>query len=78
MRLSLLALVLSLTGCGGGPAGNPEVLERIGGLSDCAVLQDEFDTAEAVHGQSTAGSERAVMATAHMQAAVDRMESLGC
>lgn len=73
MRTLLAAggVVLILAGCSAPaePVGNPEVLERIGGMEDCTALQQEFDTADASSGEA---------ATAYMKAADERMREVGC
>lgn len=60
------------------PSGNPEVYRRIGGMTDCAALQAEFDQADENRGNQPAGSEQAEWSTNYMMAADDRMREVGC
>jgi len=77
--LVLGPLVVLLAGCGGGDQpGNPKVYDRIASLTDCAALQQEFDTAAASHDRAAAGSDQAEAATSYMEAADDRLKELNC
>lgn len=49
-----------------------------GGLTDCAAVQQEFDTAAASNDRAEAGTDEAVTTLAYMQAAQDRLEELDC
>ena len=78
--LGLMSAVL-LCGCNK-PAqsrpGSPEVYQRIAGLSDCRLLQGEFDTASANHGRSGASLAQMEAASGYMAAADERMRAVGC
>lgn len=58
--------------------GDDAVYDRIGSLSDCQALQDEFDSAAADHDRAVPGSDEAEAATSYMLAAEDRRDVLGC
>lgn len=85
LGLGVLLIVLGqLVGGSGGatptPAGNPEVYARIAAMTDCAALQQSFDTAFENHGRDRARGRHdlAVISTAYMGAADDRMRQIGC
>lgn len=73
--LTLLTTLAALTACGGTTEaggdrpGSPAVYDRIAGLTDCAQVQQEFDTAETNGGEA---------GTAYMKAADERMKELDC
>lgn len=77
--LAALAIVF-LAACAGDSArpGNPAVYDRIGGLTDCAMLQTEFDLAMTNHDRAPAGTEERRWTLAYAQAADDRMRKIGC
>lgn len=60
--------------------GAPEVYSRINGLTNCAALQAEFNTAAAAHARDTARgrTDLAEIDTSYMEAAEGRMKTLGC
>lgn len=58
--------------------GSLEAYRRIRAMTDCTVLQGEFDQAAANHDAAEAGSPAALAATGFMTAADDRMRELGC
>jgi hypothetical protein len=60
--------------------GNPDVYRRIAKLTDCARLQDEFDTAETNHERDIARgrTDLAEIDTSYMTAADERMQQVGC
>jgi hypothetical protein len=89
MRTTLIALALTfgVTACSApaeeAPApeetvGNPAVYERINGLTDCAELQKEFDTASTHNDGAEPGTDEYRATTAYMEAADARMQEVGC
>jgi len=86
VTVAVCATILLLSGCGSSSEptttpslpGEPDVYARIAAETDCAALQDEFDTADAAHERADAGSHAAEVALSYMQAADDRMEEVGC
>lgn len=77
----ILGIVLMVANGGGSSSerpGTPAVYDRIASETDCAILQGEFDTAEAGHSRAAAGSTAAKIATSYMQAADERMRAVGC
>ena len=58
--------------------GSQAVYERIGGLTDCAALQLEFDQAFTDHQSAPAGSNGKAWTLGYMEAAQRRMETLSC
>lgn len=60
--------------------GNPEVYRRIEGMTDCAVLQKEFDTAAGNRrfAESQGNQRAAETSTSFMEFTSERMEELGC
>lgn len=68
----------SSTPAGEARPGDPAVYQRIDGATDCAGLQQEFDTASDSHDRADAGSDQAEWAVAYMQAADARMKELDC
>lgn len=78
-RMLVVAVtVLAVAGCSSDKPGSQAVYDRISGETGCVQLQQEFDTASASHDRATAGSSAAEAATGYMEAANDRMKSLGC
>jgi hypothetical protein len=62
------------------PPGDQAVYARIAGMTDCAALQKEFDTAATNHDADLKRGtlDLAKISTAYMQAAQDRMRAVGC
>jgi hypothetical protein len=58
--------------------GDPAVYQRIASLTDCTMLQAEFDQAEENNGRVPAGSDQAEWTLAYMEAADARMQEVGC
>lgn len=58
--------------------GNPDVYKRILSLNDCALLQDEFNQAEANTKLQAPGTEQYKWSLGYMTAADDRMKALNC
>jgi hypothetical protein len=83
-----VGLALLLSACGGAAdsgateeetkPGNAAVYERIAGLTDCAELQAEFDTASANNDAAEPGTDEHKATTAYMEAADARMQEVDC
>src|SRR3990172_9039381 len=58
--------------------GNPDVYNRILLLTDCTLLQEEFDIASENNQRATPGSEEYKETIGYMVAADDRMKALDC
>lgn len=58
--------------------GSASVYARIAGLSDCAALQEEFDTAADNNDRAEPGTPQHRQTLGYMTAALDRMEAVGC
>lgn len=58
--------------------GNLEVYQNILSLTDCALLQEQFDQASANNARETAGTPQFQWTLGYMLAADERMQSLGC
>lgn len=81
MKRALLvsAVAVLVGGCAASDQpGGAAVYDRIGGLSDCAALQQEFDTAYRDNSRAEPGSEQFDVTLSYMNAAQDRMEEVDC
>lgn len=58
--------------------GSPAVYDRIAATTDCAELQAMFDRAADNHDTAQPGSAETEWTLGYMEAADDRMESVGC
>ena len=84
--LALALVALSLAGCGtssssdnnGQRDGSPAVWARIENGTDCAALQDEFDTAMDNAEARESGDPYRDLSMDYAEAADDRMEEIGC
>lgn len=82
-RITATLLLLSALGaCGGGSSGDRPgdagVYARIDGMTDCAALQSEFDTAAANNDRAEPGSAQHKVTLSYMRAAEDRRQELDC
>ena len=92
MRVAAAAIVLLLAGCSSGPppastaedyvdeyGGSIAAIEAILGYTDCSLLVETFDAAQAnMDAFGGPGSARGKEQLGRMSAAADRAESLGC
>jgi hypothetical protein len=71
---------IRLFGHGDVRPGSAAVYARIDAETDCEILQDEFDTAQANHKQDLARGAAALdkIDTSYVEAANARMRELGC
>lgn len=79
--LAGVALAAGCAGSGGEERpGAPEAYERIESMTDCAALQEAFDTAAANHDRDSARDRLDLMKidSSYMDAAHDRMGDVGC
>lgn len=79
--LGALAAVALAAGCAGSERpGHPDTYERIEALTDCAALQEAFDTAADNHDRDDARGRLDLMKidSSYMDAADDRMGDVGC
>jgi hypothetical protein len=58
--------------------GNPAVYERIAGLTDCAALQDELDTAMTNAELRERGDPIRTVSIAYAEFTAERMDDLAC
>jgi hypothetical protein len=58
--------------------GNRAVYQDILTTTDCAILQNKFDTAAANNDRATSGTKEFKWTLGYMTAANDRMSSIGC
>ena len=58
--------------------GNPDVYNRILSLTDCTLLQEEFDIASENNQRATPGTAEYKETIGYMVAADDRMKALDC
>lgn len=58
--------------------GNQTVHKRIAGLTDCAELQSEFDTAMQNLEREKAGTDRYTIVLSYSEHAEERRQELGC
>lgn len=78
--LMIAAGTLYVCGSGedGTPAGNPATHARIRAMTDCAALQEAFDTAAANFDRAQKGTPQSGWSVAYMKTADERMEEIGC
>lgn len=81
--LTAMVIVGMLAGCAAAEPdptehGDPQVLAHIAQETDCDALQRVFDNNEAWSQRRHTEGETADEALAHMQAVIDRQETLDC
>lgn len=72
--------VVALAACSSGDdkPGNAAVYDRIGSLTDCSAVQAEFNAAFDTSERTEGGTDEHEAAVGYMEAANDKLESLGC